>query len=350
MSSLLSGQQLHNGCSESKPGQSGKPAMIRNFVHLLEADRVRQCKQERGKEVKNHTIYKREEGRRKLTAYYENYLDTFEEKFERVYVPTRAGNTHVLVTGPKEGKPLFILQGGNCISPVTLSWFSGLLKDYRVFAPDTLGHPGHSEEVRMSAKDDSFAWWISDLMEFFQTDKPAFIGPSYGGGIVLRLAAFMPEKIACAVLVAPAGIKLGPKKEMIRKILLPLLLHNQSGSAKALQKIADEMSAGSMEEKDKQIIGEIFRSVKLEQEMPKIVTKKELKGYLAPTLLIAGEKDIFFPGEAVISQAAKVMPSLTEVHLYQSGHFPSKSNISSMEKDIGDFLERHYGRIKRCVR
>ncbi|MEC0092304.1 alpha/beta fold hydrolase [Paenibacillus macquariensis] len=146
--------------------------------------------------MSEHTIYKSEEGKRKIHNYYESYLRMFDVDFQRVYVNTRFGNTHTLVTGPVDGKPLFILQGGNCINPMTLSWFSTLFGEYRIYAPDTIGHPGFSAETRISAKDESFALWISDIMEHFEVEKSAFIGPSYGGGIILRLATFMPEKIA----------------------------------------------------------------------------------------------------------------------------------------------------------
>jgi hypothetical protein len=52
----------------------------------------------------------------------------------------------------------------------------------------------------------------------------------------------------------------------------------------------------SMKEIDKQIIGDVFKYSKLEQEMPKLTEKKELVDYKSPTLIIAGKKDIFFPG------------------------------------------------------
>jgi pimeloyl-ACP methyl ester carboxylesterase len=150
----------------------------------------------------NHSIYKNEAGKQIIADYYEKYLETLEVDFDRLFVETTLGRTHVLVTGPKDGKPIFIFQGGNCINPMTLSWFSALFKDYRIYTPDTIGHPGFSEEARVSAKDNSFARWISELMAHFHIEKSAFIGPSYGAGIILRLAAYMPEKIACAVLVS----------------------------------------------------------------------------------------------------------------------------------------------------
>ncbi|MGM0884928.1 MAG: alpha/beta fold hydrolase [Bacillota bacterium] len=288
-----------------------------------------------------HTIYKSEEGKSKILNYYEWYLKLFEVDFERVYVDTRFGRTHTLVTGPKEAKPLFIFQGGNCISPMTLSWFSELFGEYRIYAPDTVGHPGYSAETRISAKDESFALWVSDLMEHFKVKKSAFIGPSYGGGIILRLAAFMPEKIACSVLVAPSGLKLGSKIKMIQKILLPMILFNMSSSQKQLQRIADVMSSRSMKEMDKNIIGEIFKHVKLEQEMPKLTDKRELLNYFSPTLVLAGKEDIFFPAEKVIKTSEEIITNLVTTS-YDMGHFPDEVSLMEINTSIKQFLAGNY--------
>ncbi|MEC5422916.1 alpha/beta hydrolase [Virgibacillus sp. C22-A2] len=292
--------------------------------------------------MKPKTIYKSEAGKKKIQDSYESYLKTFDVVFEREYVETRYGKTHTLVTGPKDGKPLFILQGGNSVNPVTLSWFKNLLQDYRVYAPDTIGHPGFSEEVRISAKDNSFANWLSDVMDHFKVEKSAFIGPSYGAGIILRLATYLPERIDCSILVAPAGIKLGSKFDMIRKILLPLMAFNRTGSQASLNKIADVMSAGSMNERNKQIIGEVFKYVKLEQNMPKLTERKELINYKAPTMVIMGEKDIFFPEKQVINKARQIIPNLVSYHSYDMGHFPSEEMLEEINREIKSFLNTHY--------
>lgn len=289
-----------------------------------------------------HTIYKNEEGKTKILGYYESYLKLFEVQFERVYVETRFGKTHTLVTGPIDGKPLFIFQGGNCINPMTLWWFASLLGEYRIYAPDTIGHPGYSAETRISAKDESFALWVSDLLEHFKVAKSAFIGPSYGGGIVLRLAAFMPEKVACSVLVAPSGLKLGSKMKMIQKILLPMIWFKATSSQKPLQKIADIMSFNSMKEIDKNIIGEIFTHVRLEQDMPKLTEKRELLNYSSPTMVLVGKRDIFFPDEKVIKTAKAIIPNLVSTITYDMGHFPSEAYLIRMNHEIKQFLATNY--------
>ncbi|WP_332697856.1 alpha/beta fold hydrolase [Halalkalibacter lacteus] len=288
------------------------------------------------------TIYKSEEGKRFITEQYERYIKSLKFDFDRIYVDTSYGKTHVLVAGPPEGKPVFIFQGGNCINPMTLSWFSPLIDKYRVYAPDTVGHPGYSDESRISAKDNSFAQWIVELMNYFDIDSSAFIGPSYGAGIILRLATFMPDKIDCSILVSPAGIRLGSKMRMIKDILLPLVLFNVTSSEKHLNKITGIMSDYSMKEIDKNIIGDVFKYVRLEQEMPKLTEKKELRNYNAPTLIIAGKKDIFFPESRLNKVAKEIIPNLTAFKAYDIGHFPSGEHLIKINKEIIEFLKAYY--------
>ncbi|WP_373228903.1 alpha/beta fold hydrolase [Cohnella sp.] len=289
-----------------------------------------------------YTIYKSKEGKKRIQSYYESYLKLFDVEFQRVYIDTLFGKTHTLVTGPIDGKPIFIFQGGNCISPMTLSWFSSLFADYRIYAPDTIGHPGFSAETRISAKDESYALWVSDLMNHFKVDRSAFIGPSYGAGVILRLATFIPEKIACSVLVAPSGLIIGPKIKMIQKILIPMLIYKMNSSDKQLQKIADIMSSNNMKAIDKNIIGEIFSHVKLEQNMPKLTEKRELLNYTSATMVLAGSKDIFFPAEKVIERAGEIISNLIVSTTYEMGHFPSEELLKKMSAEIKQFLNLNY--------
>ncbi|MCA1041567.1 alpha/beta hydrolase [Bacillus infantis] len=288
------------------------------------------------------TIYKNEHGKRTLEKDYEEYIETLGFDVERMYVNTSYGRTHVLAAGPKDAKPVFIFQGGNCINPMTLSWFSSLAERYRIYAPDTIGHPGFSEEARVSAQDASFPEWAKQLMAHFQIRSCAFIGPSYGGGIIMRMAAYMPDLIDCAVLVSPAGISLGSKTRMIKDILLPMVAYKAFSSEKHLDKLTGIMSGGSMKVRDKEIIGNVFKYVKLEQDMPKITERHELAGYQAPTLVIAGKQDVFFPEQKLNRAAKEIIPNLTDFKAYEMGHFPSDEYLIKINEDITAFLNAHY--------
>ncbi|WP_128103001.1 alpha/beta fold hydrolase [Paenibacillus sp. DCT19] len=287
------------------------------------------------------SIYRSEEGKSCILEEYEAYVDQLGEGFTREYVETRFGQTHVLLTGPKDGKPLFILQGMNCVNPMTLSWFSSLFKDYRIIAPDTIGHPGYSEDTRISARFDSLAMWVTDLLDHYEIDQSAFIGPSFGGGIILRLATYIPDRIACSILVAPAGLIARSKMKVAQDFMLPIVTYRMTSSPNSLQKIADTVSCNCMKEVDKNIIGKIFKHVSLEQDMPKLTDREELANYTAPTLLLAGEKDIFFPGDKLIERARKIIPNVRTVK-YDTGHYPSQDVLVQMNEEIKLFLQENY--------
>lgn len=280
-------------------------------------------------------------GRRLLEEEYESYIKDLPIQVEREMVETRYGKTHVLIGGPKDGAPIILLQGGNCINPMTLAWFLPLFDHYRIYAPDTIGHPGFSEENRISAKDESFAIWIEDIMGHFRLEESTFIGPSYGAGIILRLATYHPGRITNAVLVSPSGISLGSKKRMIRKILLPLLLYRFTKKERHLRKVTNNMSNNEMNESDVRIIGKIFQYTTLEQEMPKLTTSDELKDYHAPTLIVGGKQDLFFPSKIVLNRAKQIFNGPLCLREYEMAHFPSKQQVVQINHDIQLFLSEH---------
>ncbi|OCA81252.1 alpha/beta fold hydrolase [Pseudobacillus wudalianchiensis] len=292
--------------------------------------------------MEHSSIYEHPHIKDYILQQYEDYVDLFPSGVERDYVQTRFGRTHVLKLGKKDGKPLFIFHGANCLNPMTLSWFEGLFPEYKIYAPDTVGHPGFSSERRIDPEDNSFALWTLDLLHHYGLDTCAFAGVSYGGGILLRLAAFYPEKINCAILVVPAGIIPFSKWWTMKKMLLPFTLYQLNDSTKQVEAVADAMSAGKMKAIDRDIIATIFQHVTLEHDLPKLTEKQELHHYRAPTMIIAGMQDVFFPEEKLFETAAPLFGDLLEWRAYNMGHFPSREHIDRMNKDMAAFLLRHY--------
>ena len=84
-----------------------------------------------------------------------------------------------------------------------------------------------------------------------------------------------------------------------------------------------------------------FCHVRVKAGMPSNVSAAEMRKYSSPTLLIAGEKDILFPGERVIARAKTIMPNL-KTHLMEGcGHMSmlSSDKHKRIIKMIADFLE-----------
>ncbi|KKB33644.1 alpha/beta fold hydrolase [Bacillus thermotolerans] len=292
--------------------------------------------------MKKRSIYEHSSIKQHLLHHYENYLPLLEAEVEREYVKTRFGTTHVLQLGKKGGQPLFIFHGANCINPMTLSWFKPLFNEYRIYAPDLIGHPGYSVEGRLGTKDGSFASWANDLLDHYHIQKTAFAGVSYGGGIALKTAAAYPEKAVCTMLVVPAGIVPFSKWWTARTMMMPYLLYQLNDAAKQRQAITDALSSGCMRDIDEDIMSTILQHVSIEYHLPDGITRRKLKHYQAPTLVIAGDDDVFFPSHLLFKKAVQLLGDCLEWHAYRMGHFPSEYFLEEINRSMASFLKKHY--------
>ena len=59
------------------------------------------------------TIYKSEEGKRKILDLYDEQLYRLNISYKDLYVNTSFGKTHLVETGNLEGEPLLVFHGGN---------------------------------------------------------------------------------------------------------------------------------------------------------------------------------------------------------------------------------------------
>ena len=146
------------------------------------------------------SIYRTPQGEAEIHAIYDRQLARLNLPYESRMVNTCYGDTHVLALGPQSAQPVVMLQGGNTTSPLTLGWIRPLIEKYRVYAPDTIGHPGKSAPVRLSPRDDSYGQWLVEVLDALGLHQPPILGGSYGAGILLRAAVFAPERIGKAVL------------------------------------------------------------------------------------------------------------------------------------------------------
>lgn len=188
------------------------------------------------------SIYKHPEGRAAVLKFYDEALARMVVPWDDLYAETRFGSTHVLAMGPADAPPILIFHGGNVVNPVSLRWFVPLMKEYRIYAPDTIGHPGKSAETRLSPNSSDYGLWAADAMDRLGLERAAVIGPSYGGGIALRLAAHAPDRISALVLVVSSSIVTSLWR-MTREIVLPMLMYMVAPTPSRL--VAAELLAGS---------------------------------------------------------------------------------------------------------
>jgi pimeloyl-ACP methyl ester carboxylesterase len=215
-----------------------------------------------------------------------------------------------------------------------------LLEKYRVYAPDTIGHPGKSAPVRLSPRDDSYGQWLVQVLDALGLQQPAFLGGSYGAGILLRAAVYAPERISKAMLFIPSGLVSIPVSTMLY-MLGWLGLYRLAPTPGRLKRILWPMFKDEpIDEKVLEITEAVFRLVHIEPEMPRNVRREELTNFKAPTLVIAAEKDGLFPAEAVIRRARKVFPNLVSAEVIAGAtHYLSTRHHAHLNKRIERFLQ-----------
>jgi pimeloyl-ACP methyl ester carboxylesterase len=287
------------------------------------------------------TIYKSSEGKARILSLYESFQEGLGVGFCDRMVDTRFGHTHVLVTGPEGGPPVVVTHGGNSIAPQALRGLLPLLEQerYRVYAPDTVGHPGKSAQARLSPRDQSYGQWLDDVLAGLGLDSAAFVGGSFGAGIILRLAAYAPRRITRLALFVPSGIVAVPVTAMAFRVGLPYLLYLLHPNRRRLYRAVRWMGS-DIDEDVLQLIEAVFQHVRVEAEMPRPATKAELRNFRAPTLVIAAEKDVMFPGKAVTKGAKEIFSNLKWVEcLKEATHYASQSDLEYVNKRIAEFLE-----------
>jgi pimeloyl-ACP methyl ester carboxylesterase len=286
------------------------------------------------------TIYRSSEGEATIHAIYNRQLAALGIETESRVVSTRFGETHVLVAGPQDGQPLVLLHGGNTTNPITLGWVRPLMAKYRVYAPDTPGHPGKSVPVRLSPTDNSYGEWVADTLDGLGLPRAALVAVSYGAGILLRAAAVAPERISAAIMIIPSGLVSIPWRTMLFDLLIPLMLYQLTPSRERLIRILRPMFVGEPIAEDVLEITEaVFRHVQVEAEMPRNVTKDELACFTAPVLVLAAEKDRLFPAKLVLARAPQVFQNLVAAEVIpDSPHFIPERHLLALNERIDRFL------------
>lgn len=286
------------------------------------------------------SIYRTPEGETEIHAIYDRQIARLKLPYESRMVNTRFGQTHVLVLGPQAAPPMVILQGGNTTSPITLGWMGPLIEKYRVYAPDTIGHPGKSAPVRLSPRDDSYGQWLVEVLDELGLRQPPLLGGSYGAGILLRAAVDAPERIGKAVLFIPSGLVSIPVGTMLY-LLWCLGLYRLAPTPKRLKRMLRPMFKDEpVNEEVLEITEAVFRLVRIEKAMPRNVRREELTGFKAPVLVIAAEKDGLFPAEAVVRRASEVFPNLISAEVMAGAtHYLSERYHADLNKRIEHFLK-----------
>ena len=80
-------------------------------------------------------------------------------------MPTRHGETFVVVCGPPSAPPMLLLHGSGANAAMWLAEIESWAARFRIYAVDVIGEPGFSAPSRPSLASDAYALWMDDVLD-----------------------------------------------------------------------------------------------------------------------------------------------------------------------------------------
>lgn len=213
------------------------------------------------------------------------------------------------------GEPVILLHGNGGDSGYFVHQFDWLAQFFRVIAVDTRGH-GQSPRGTAPFTLSQFADDLRALMDRLSLPRATLLGFSDGGNIALTFAIRYPERVDKLIVnganTTPDGL--------LFSFYAPTLVRYWAAGIKAKKDSAAAAKA------------ELLRLMVKEPH----IKEKELKGISAPTLVIAGSKDLIERRHTFyISQT---IPH-AKLAFVKGSHTVAQDNPIDFNRILAEFLE-----------
>jgi 2-hydroxy-6-oxonona-2,4-dienedioate hydrolase len=288
------------------------------------------------------SVYKGKQNYAEMMAWYDAQVAQLPVDAASRWVETRAGATHLLTAGNPGSPPVVLLHGMNMNALAMAGAITALAPSHRVYALDIIGMAGKSAGTRYSRSGDAYPHWLVDVLDALQLVEAAFVGVSFGGWLILRLAALAPERISQAVLLDSGGLtpftirgQMVSGITALRYILRPTAANLARAAAPfyAPQVTPDPTFV--------ELLGLGYRHITLDVKLSGLppVAAPELAHWHAPVLLIYGAHDIFFDAEQALARARTLIPNLAGAEILpHEGHLWSPTTEAAVYARVANFL------------
>ncbi|PRY34791.1 alpha/beta fold hydrolase [Umezawaea tangerina] len=271
------------------------------------------------------TVYRSEAGGRTVREQYRALLEHWPVEAERRTVPTRAGDTFVVVSGPVDAPPVVALHGSGGNSATWLADIATWAPHLRVHAVDVIGEPGLSAPARPPLGSPEYAEWLDDVLDGLGLTSAAVVGMSLGGWLALDYASRRPERVTGLVLLGPSGI--GRRKVGWLLRALPFFALGQWGRRRIVRIVA-----GADVGEYREVVASTFRHFKPRVEFP-VFDDAVLRGLEMPMLVVVGGRDAMLDSRGTARRLAATAPHADVRVLPAAGHF-----IPGQADAVLDFL------------
>ncbi|MFJ6602384.1 alpha/beta fold hydrolase [Streptomyces lydicus] len=261
-------------------------------------------------------IYKSEAGARELRRRYREGLDAWPVPAEHLRVPTREGETFVVVSGPEDAPPVVLLHGAGANTTMWQDDITTWARHFRTYALDLVGEPGLSAPSRPPLASDAPARWLDDVLDALGIARAAFVGTSLGGWLALDYATRRPERVDRLALLCPGGVGRQKMGWLFRALLLRPL------GAWGVRRSAGTV-AGLDRPEHRAVLDQLvltFAQFKPRTERLPVFPDGVLRRLAMPVQVTVGGRDALFDSADTARRLARCVPHATVHVLPEAGH------------------------------
>ncbi|MBN6039764.1 alpha/beta fold hydrolase [Amycolatopsis sp. 195334CR] len=281
--------------------------------------------------AKQAVIYKTEAGEREILRRYEEILAGWPVPAGRHHVPTREGDTFVLVSGPEDAPPLVLLHGSGSNAAMWAGDVAAWARHFRVHAVDMIGEPGLSARSRPPLDSTAYADWLDDVLDHFGLDSAAFTGASLGGWLALDYAIRRPRRVDRLAVLCPGGV--GRQKF---GFLFKVALYRPFGAwglRRSIKAVAGVDPGDTPEVADYLTL--MFTHFQPRRDRLPVFSDEALRGLAMPVKVIVGARDAMFDSAETARRVENTVPHAEVTVLPDVAH-----SIIGQTQPIMDFLTR----------
>lgn len=266
-------------------------------------------------------IFKSPEGGAEYRTAYDATLSAWPVPFRSLVVPTRAGRTHVIASGPEDAPPLVLLPMTFISATMWLYNVAALSSCFRVYALDTTGDIGKSAPESPVRSRADIAGWLTDVLDGLGIKSAYMAGCSYGGWMTMSFALSAPERVRKIALLGPAAtfvpLRLqfflrGASVQMLprKPVVYSFLRWCSTREDLAVNPIVHQMLVGLRH----------FRFQPQNSVFPAVFTDEELKTVKMPVLVLIGDKERVLDPVRAVERARRRVPGVEAEIIPGAGH------------------------------
>ncbi|MCY9669273.1 alpha/beta hydrolase [Paenibacillus alginolyticus] len=282
-------------------------------------------------------VFKSSAGHAEFLNAYDRLMKFWPTDHETMEVETEFGSCHVIVSGPKEGKPVFMFHGmtGN-----SAMWYPTIeaLSGFRTYCIDAPGDFGKSKARKRIRTSHDAVLWMDQIFDSLGYEKAAFIGHSMGGWFCSNYALARPERIERLTLLAPVATFLPiPLLKLLRYIYPAMLIPNRHRIERAWNWFCSKGYTLPPHVMDVVVAAYSHGRSQL-PVIPRVIEPSAWKKLSAPVLFLVGEEEKIYDAGEVMKVVVGTLPSSTVGLIQGAGHCLILEKKGAVNKAIHDFM------------